>query len=289
MKASYARMQQYIHLLTNNNIGLPTDLWVPATDKILPQKSHQIAFGFAKTFSEMYSLSIEGYYKTMDNLIEYKDGASFMGASTEWEDKVEMGKGWAYGGELFFEKRIGKLTGWVGYTLSWTNRQFDGINEGKIFPYKYDRRHDISVVLSYPINEKWDFSASWIYGTGTAHTLPTERYYGNTSGSNYGGILNSGYVYYNNNQPSGDFSGEVQHIDGRNSIRAADYHRLDVSFQKTTKKKWGESTWTLGVYNAYNRKNPFYYYIGRDNRGNRALRRVSLFPFIPSATLSFKF
>jgi hypothetical protein len=128
MKASYAKMQQYIHLLTNNNIGLPTDLWVPATDKIRPQKSHQFALGLTKTFTDMYRLSVEGYYKTMDNLIEYKDGASFMGANTEWEDKVDMGKGWSYGGEVFFEKRLGKLTGWVGYTLSWSNRQFANIN-----------------------------------------------------------------------------------------------------------------------------------------------------------------
>lgn len=289
MKASYARMQQYIHLLTNNNIGLPTDLWVPATENILPQKSDQVAIGITKTFSDTYRLSIEGYYKRMNNLIEYKDGASFMGAAAEWEDKVETGKGWSYGAELFFEKRIGKLTGWVGYTLSWTNRQFAGINNGEIFPYKYDRRHDVSVVLSVPINEKWNFSASWIYGTGTAHTLATERYFGNNSAWYFGGINIGSGSSFNNNLPLADFSGEVQHIDGRNSIRAADYHRFDVSFQKTTEKKWGELTWTLGVYNAYNRKNPFYYYIGRDSRGNRALRRVSLFPFIPSATLSFKF
>ncbi len=292
MKASYAKMQQYIHLLTNNNIGLPTDLWVPATDKIRPQKSHQFAFGLAKTFTDMYSLSIEGYYKTMDNLIEYKDGASFMGAGTAWEDKVDMGKGWSYGGEVFFEKRLGEVTGWIGYTLSWTNRQFANINEGKIFPYKYDRRHDISVVLSMPVNDKWDLSASWVYGTGTAHTLATERYLGDVNGlMNYGGIGIGGmhpsaYVRYSDRD---NFVGEVQRIDGRNSIRAANYHRLDVSFQKTTEVRWGETTWTIGAYNLYNRKNPFYYYIGSDTRGNRALRRVSLFPLIPSVTFSFKF
>ena len=165
------------------------------------------------------------------------------------------------------------------------------INGGEIFPYKYDRRHDISVVLSTPINDIWDFSASWIYGTGTAHTLPTERYYGQTNHSfHYGLFSGGGYDYFDyGDRPSGDFSGEVEHIDGRNTIRAADYHRLDVSFQKTNIKKWGEATWTLGVYNTYNRKNPFYYYIGYDKRGNRALRRVSLFPFIPSVSWSFKF
>jgi hypothetical protein len=199
-----------------------------------------------------------------------------------------MGKGWSYGGELFFEKRMGKLTGFIGYTLSWTNRQFENINQGKIFPYKYDRRHDLSVVLSGPLNDKWNFSLSWIYGTGTAHTLATERYYGNSSGYGYSGIFDSN-IYYSHDNANYPFTGEIQHLDGRNAIRAADYHRLDISVQKPTETRWGESTWTLGVYNAYNRKNPFYYYIGRDSKGNRALRRVSLFPFIPAVTWSFKF
>jgi outer membrane cobalamin receptor len=284
-KASYSYMQQYIHLLTNNNIGLPTDLWVPATDKILPQKSHQVALGISKHFQEKYKISIEGYYKSMNNLIEYKDGSSFMGQDENWEEKVETGKGWSYGGEVFLEKRFGKLTGWIGYTMSWTERQFPNINEGKVFPYKYDRRHDVSVVASFPLSEKWDVSASWIYGTGTAHTLPTERYYG-SSYQNYGIFHGSSFLTF---AGSGEFSGEIEHIDSRNSIRAADYHRLDISFSRTKKRKWGEGTWTLGVYNVYNRKNPFYYYIGHDMRGNRALRRVSLFPFIPSATWSFSF
>ncbi len=289
MKASYAKMEQYIHLLTNNNIGLPTDLWVPATENILPQKSHQVAFGLAKTFTDMFRLSVEGYYKLMSNLIEYKDGASFMGMNTDWQDKIEMGKGWSYGGELFFEKRLGKLSGFIGYTLSWTNRQFENINEGKIFPYKYDRRHDVSVVMSGPLNDIWDFSVSWVYGTGTAHTLATERYYGDYISGNSGGLFAPDIGYYSPSQFAGLFVSELEHLDGRNSIRAADYHRLDISVQKTTETKWGENSWILGVYNAYNRKNPFYYYIGRDTRGNRALRRVSLFPFIPSVTWSFKF
>jgi len=289
IKTSYAKMEQYIHLLTNNNIGLPTDLWVPATENILPQKSHQIALGLTKTFTDMYRLSIEGYYKTMNNLIEYKDGASFMGLNSEWEDKVEMGRGWSYGGELFFEKRLGKVTGFVGYTLSWTNRQFENINEGEVFPYKYDRRHDVSVVLSAPLNDKWDFSVSWVYGTGTAHTLATERYFGEFSPGGTGGIMSPDLEFNISTPLNSSFYGELEHLDGRNSIRAADYHRLDISVQQTNETKWGESTWTLGVYNAYNRKNPFYYYIGWDSRGNRALRRVSLFPFIPSITWSFKF
>jgi hypothetical protein len=290
LKTSYAMMQQYIHLLTNNNIGLPTDLWVPATENILPQKSHQFALGLSKSFGEMYMLSLEGYYKIMNNIIEYQDGASFMGSSTGWQDKVENGKGWAYGGELFFEKKLGKMTGWLGYTLSWSNRQFESLNNGEVFPYKYDRRHDVSAVISFPLDDRWEFSASWVYGTGTAHTLPTERYFGDVDNGYYGG----GYINVSPYGPTyaglnSQFSGEISHIDGRNSIRAADYHRLDVSFQKKKITRWGESAWTLGVYNTYNRKNPFYYYIGYDDRGSRALKRVSLFPFIPSANYTFKF
>jgi hypothetical protein len=290
LKTSYAMMQQYIHLLTNNNIGLPTDLWVPATDKILPQRSHQVALGLSKSFGEMYLLSVEGYYKRMNHLIEYQDGASFMGSNTGWEDKVEHGNGWSYGAEVFFEKKVGKMTGWVGYTLSWTERQFEALNGGEVFPYKYDRRHDVSAVLTVPLDDRWDFSVSWIYGTGTAHTLPTERYFGNASNNynNYG-LFNSYSPYFFLGGYQQPFSQELEHVDSRNSIRAADYHRLDVSFQKKKKTRWGESAWTLGVYNTYNRKNPFYYYIGYDTRGNRALRRVSLFPFIPSATYTFKF
>lgn len=291
VKTSYAMMQQYIHLLTNNNIGLPTDLWVPATDQVRPQRSHQVALGISKKFAEIYLFSVEGYYKTMDNLIEYRDGASFMGSSTGWEDKVESGRGWSYGGEIFFEKKLGALTGWVGYTLSWTNRQFEELNQGEIFPYKYDRRHDVAVVVTFPLDEKWDFSASWVYGTGTAHTLPTERYFG-ASDRFYGNeyfFTNDPYYISDPQTMNTRFLDELEHVDSRNSIRSANYHRLDLSFMKTKKRRWGEASWTLGVYNAYNRKNPFYYYIGRDDRGNRALRRVSIFPFIPSATYGFKF
>jgi len=208
-----------------------------------------------------------------------------MGSNMGWEEKVESGKGWSYGGELFLEKKLGTMTGWIGYTLSWTNRQFETLNQGEVFPYKYDRRHDVAVVLTFPLDERWDFSASWVYGTGTAHTLPTERYFG-TSDNSYGGdyfFTNDPNYYYDQNRPTTrtNFYDQLEHVDGRNSIRAANYHRLDLSFMKTKKTRWGESAWTLEVYNAYNRKNPFYYYIGYDDRGSRALRRVSIFPFIP--------
>tara|TARA_Y100001954_G_scaffold55795_2_gene60012 strand:- start:1846 stop:4209 length:2364 start_codon:yes stop_codon:yes gene_type:complete len=273
LKGSYANMQQYIHLLTNGGVGLPTDLWVPVTQNIKPQKSDQIALGIAKTLNNRYLFSIEGYYKWMDGLIEYKDGASFLGSETKWYDKVESGKGTSYGVEIFVHKKTGRTQGWVGYTLSFTDRHFDNLNFGKSFPYKYDRRHDLSFVFTQKIDSLWDFSMTWVYGTGNALTLPIERYLGLPNNDGYG------YIY-----PT-----EIEHYDEKNSFRMASYHRLDVGFKNAKKTKWGERTWSFGVYNAYNRQNPFYYYFGYDRNNNRALKRVSLFPFLPSVSWGFKF
>lgn len=270
-KASFASMQQYVHLLTNSTIGLPTDLWVPSTENVKPQKSYQTAVGIAKTIKKKIQFTVEGYYKKMDDLIEYKDGATFLSSETDWEKKIETGKGWSYGVEVFLQKKYGNTKGWIGYTWSKTDRQFENINFGEIFPYKYDRRHDISIALMQKIDELWDFSATWVYGTGNAVTLPTVRY----------------LPFQQNNKYW--WMDEIESFDEKNSFRMASYHRLDISFRRTVKKKWGKSIWTLGVYNAYNRKNPFYYYFGYDSRGNKALRRVSLFPFLPSVSYSFKF
>jgi hypothetical protein len=163
-KASYAVMNQYVHLLTNTGLGLPTDLWVPATDILKPQNSWQIAGGFAKDFIDKeVLLSIEGYYKESKNVISYKEGASFLevtgDASAEqsenfnWEDNITAGRGWSYGAEFLLQKKTGKFSGWIGYTLSWTQLQFDELNFGKKFWARYDRRHDISLVAIWKIRE----------------------------------------------------------------------------------------------------------------------------------------
>ena len=275
LKASYAMMQQYIHLLTNSNIGLPTDLWVPSTQNTEPEISHQVAFGLARTFKEDYEISLETYYKEMQNVIAYTDGANFIDPSKTWEDKIEAGKGWAYGAELFVQKKVGKLTGWIGYTLAWTNRRFPTINFGRIFPYKYDRRHDASVVVNYKLNDLWSFAGTWVYGTGNAATLgfftynmPLESFYSDRFRQN-----------------------EINHFGNRNNFRMEPYHRLDLGFTRTKKRKWGRSQWNFGAYNVYNRANPFYYRFTTelDSRGReqRLLKRVSLFPIIPSVSWSF--
>jgi outer membrane cobalamin receptor len=279
LKASYSRMAQYIHLLANSNIGLPTDLWVPSTDLLRPQTSHQAAFGLARNFREEYEISLEGYYKTIDNVLEYKEGASFLNPDTDWEKRVLQGEGRSYGLELFVRKNVGTFTGWLGYTLSWTDRRFEQLNEGKRFPYKYDRRHDISLALLKRFGKKIELSGVWVFGTGNSISLPVGVY----QLSNPVSAAVDQNKYY-------DF-GE------RNGYRMNPYHRLDLSISFLKQTKWGERRWIVGVYNAYSRKNPFYIdvqhkekqiYNGQTYQKYEYLQ-YSLFPIIPSVSYQFKF
>lgn len=268
-KASYSYMTQYVHLLSSSNLTLPTDLWVPVTKRIPPMHSHQVAAGFFYNLLGQVDFSIEGYYKTMRNMIEYKDGASFFLSTTGWEDKVNIGDGYSYGVEFLVQRSVGKITGWVGYTWSRTMRKFDRpgmeINFGKEFPAKYDRRHDVSVVLQYKPTKRIDLSATFIYGTGTCGTFATQL------------------------SPSGN-----PVITSRNNFRMPDYHRLDIgaNFHFPRKKnRKGEHLLGISVYNVYNNKNPFMVYVGTkdDGSGDPALRQVSIFPILPSISYSFKF
>jgi hypothetical protein len=273
-KTSYAQMTQFIHLLNNVGIGLPTDLWVPSTAKVGPEHSYLTSTGIAYNVNNQYEFTVEGYYKRMKGLIEYKDGADFLKREEDWQTKVEIGKGWSYGSEVFLHKKTGKLNGWFGYTLSWTNRQFPNINYGKIFPYRYDRRHDIEIAATYDWKPNRKFGMTWVYGTGAAVTLSQSTYASNTSFP---------YVYH-------DYTaGSIQYFDGRNSYRMRAYHRLDLSYTTSKKTKWGERSWTIGVYNAYSRRNPFYMDMTYDKNGNKKFVQYSLFPIIPSIAYRFKF
>ncbi len=284
-KAGFATMSQYIHLLSNNNISLPTDLWVPVTKRIPPMKSMQVSAGLFYNLLDVADLSIEGYYKTMDNLIEYKDGASFMSSSTGWEDKVCLGSGRAYGLEFLIQKSYGKTTGWLGYTWSKSERTFDRpgqiLNEGRTFPAKYDRRHDVSLTLSHKLTERIDISGNWVYYSGNCATLAMHNYEGPS-------IPNS-YDY---------FSGSNGYINSRNNYRFNSYHRLDIGINFHKKKKHGTRTWNISAYNAYNRYNPFIVYPNSESHYDSVndkyvvttkLRQVSLFPIIPSISYSYTF
>ena len=271
VKASYAHMAQYLHLLTNSGLGLPTDLWVPATDKIKPQLSRQVAVGLNQSLADdAYELSIESYYKEMDNLIEYKPGANFINVTEDWEEKVVTGKGWSYGVEFLARKKVGDFTGWIGYTLSWNNRQFDELNFGKVFPYKYDRRHDISTVLNYKFSKRFEMNATWVYGTGNALTVPIAK---------YPSVLDDEQDFYGN---------PVYQYSERNAYRMPSYHRADIGLSFIKQKKWGEAIWNVSIYNVYNRQNPFYVAIQSDFNGNEKFVQYSLLQIIPSISYSFK-
>ena len=282
LKAGYAYMTQYVHLLSNSSISLPTDLWVPVTEKILPENAHQVAAGAYYELEGICDFSLEGYYKRMNNLLEYREGSSFMTGTTSWEDKVAMGHGWSYGLEFLAQRSVGNFTGWIGYTWSKTMRQFDRegqlINAGLPFPAKYDRRHDVNITASYRFNDRADLSATWVYATGNCGTL---------------------YTHYYEDQPHTPegYSGTVGYFDGRNNYRLEPYHRLDLSvnFHKTFKRAPRiKRTINISVYNAYCNMNPFmvYMYEGYDwetDRNYRTLRKVTIFPIIPSFSYGIQF
>ena len=176
IKLSYTRTIQYLHLATTSAATFPSDLWVPASQVIQPGKADQVAAGFLKGFGNgQYEINVEAYYKTMTNQLEFKPGAQLL-LNQNLEGEMIFGSGKAYGLELFLQKKTGKLNGWIGYTLSRAERTFADINEGKAFPYRYDRTHDVSVVANYSLSKKWEASAVFVYGTGNALTMPTGRF-----------------------------------------------------------------------------------------------------------------
>ncbi len=270
-KASYMENKQYIHLASLSASTLPTDLWVPCSDVVAPQKGRQYAVGYFRNFfDDHFESSVEVYYKDMYNLLEYADGAM---PGDDLGDNADnyfiYGDGYSYGIEFFLKKRTGAFTGWIGYTWSKTNKMFDEINNGEPFSAKYDRRHDLSITGTYLINEKWTAGAVFVFATGNATTLPLGRYM-------IDGQLTNEY-------------GE------RNSYRMDPYHRLDISLTYVQKKtdKW-ESSWNFSIYNVYNRKNPYFIYFETsgsvaDGSYATAAKQVSLFPILPSVTWNFKF
>ena len=283
LKAGYAYMTQYVHLLSNSSLSLPTDLWVPVTAKIVPMNAHQWSVGAFYEIPRLFDISLEGYYKTMDNLLEYKDGASFFGSSERWDEKVCMGKGWAYGVEFLVQRSFGKTTGWVGYTWAHSKRLFDRegqmINNGKVFPAKYDRRHDISITVQHKFNEKFDLSGTWVFSSGNCGTLGTQL---------YDGLLTTNMW---NDFPTVT---SIQALE-RNNFRMGNYHRLDLGFNYHHRPfKYGTGTLNVSVYNVYNHNNPFIVYTsyGFDSetgQEKKVLMQASIFPIIPSVSYSYKF
>ena len=284
VKAGYAYMSQYIHLLSSNAISLPTDLWVPVTGSVVPMNAHQVALGAFYDWNG-FEFSVEGYYKKMNNVMEYKDGASFFSLEqTEWQDKVVMGDGWAYGIELFAQKNVGKFTGWVGYTWSHSDRLFNRpgqeLNFGQVFPAKYDRRHDLNIVAMYEFNDRIDVGATMVFSTGNCATLSYQGYHG----------LNMDI--YNTVPPS------IGYIESRNNYRYKSYQRLDLVANFHRQKKRCERIFSINVYNALMHNNPFvvipwstYDYDSEAGQylEKKVLRQVCIFPIIPTLSWQYKF
>lgn len=289
LKASYSEMNQNIHLLTGSGPGMQNDVWVPVTASIPPSLSRQYSVGIERTIGRKdYEISVEGYYKTMNNLITYKEGVALLSSASDWQTQVTTnGKGKSYGMEFLFQKTAGKITGWIAYTYSKNSRQFERKNFGKPFPYKYDRTHDLSVVYLHRLNNNIQLSATWVYATGNPFTLAEGKYV--MAGGPKDKIdISSVYNNY----------GQV--YDELNSYRMRDYHKLDIGINFIKKVKRGERTWNISIYNVYNRQNPNFYFLdtaadfdqlGREipGSGKTVLKQRSYFPIIPSFSYSFKF
>jgi len=266
IKTSYARTRQYVHLLSNTTSSTPFDLWVPSNINILPEIADQYTIGYFRNFkNNMFETSVELYYKTLQNQIDYRNGANLI-LNNKVEAQLVFGKGLSYGAEFYVRKKYGKLTGWVSYTLSKTQRQFNDINEGMTFLAKQDRPNNISVVGMYQINPRLNFSATWVYYNGNAVTFPSGR-----------------YVVDRNVVPL---------YSERNGYRMPDYHRLDIGLTWTNKKtEKFESSWNFSVYNAYARENAYAinFQVDPNNPLKMQAVQLSLFRIVPSITYNFKF
>ena len=273
IKFSFIQNYQYLHLTSLASSSLPTDVWLPSSDIVQPQFGRQLSLGYFKNFSDnMFETSLELYYKTMENLVEYSDGY-MPGVSIGLENidnNLTFGDGQSYGAELFVAKRRGALNGWIGYTYSKTTRQFDELNQGNWYYAKYDRPHDLSVVLNYQISERLNFSTVFVYASGNSLTVPRSMY-----------IIEGNLI-----TEWGD----------RNSYRMSPYHRMDLALTlKNKANKKFSSSWTLSIYNIYNRQNPYFIYfeteglLGNDDDVKITAQQVSLFPIIPSISWNFNF
>ncbi len=276
LKASYNHTVQYIHLLSNSVASTPVDIWLPSTNNIRPQTGDQYALGYFHNFKDnMYETSLEVYYKDMKNQIDYIDGADLV-LNEFVEGQILTGNGRAYGAELLIQKNKGALTGWVSYTLGRSERQVEGISQGKWYPNRFDQTHNLSLTSFYEISKRWSVSAVFVLNSGTPATFPTSRF---TQG---------GYTIPHN---TGDL---------RNNVRIPAYHRLDLSAtlegKRNAERRW-QSNWVFSIYNVYNRRNPFSIYFRQDpNRApvgqavtTEAVRFSVIGNFIPSVSYNFKF
>lgn len=282
VKAAYSRMGQYVQQVSQSYLSLPTDYWMPVTDRHAPLVSDLVSAGAYYTYRNRWNVSIEGWYKHMSRLLDYREGLGQMSAGMAWSDKLTQGTGEAYGVDVLVEKNFGRWAGFLGYGLLWTDRHFPELNFGRSFPSKYDNRHKLNIAVSYRPSRRWELNAAWTYMTGSLITLAYESY---------------PYTVPHGDAPSYPFTFDDQYLSyvrGKNNYRLPAFHRLDlgVNFYRFHKRSGKQSIWTLSVYNAYNRHNPMM--VMRDTsdegyRGHPRFRLISVLPIIPSVTYTLRF
>ncbi|MCR5393956.1 MAG: TonB-dependent receptor [Bacteroidales bacterium] len=265
IKAGYCRTSQYVQAILDNGMSSPIGRSVMSGRNIKPQVSDQVSAGYAtEILDQKYELSVEAYYKKIDNVYDYRDGKNLV-SDIEMEKLILRGEGRAYGVEFFAKRNAGRLTGWLSYTLSWAENKVEGINYGRWYTAANDRRHDISIVAMYQINRDWDLSATWLFTSGQALTAPSAKY------------DTDEYTHY--------------YYAERNGYRAPAYHRLDVGVNNTKERRRYTRIWSLGIYNLYNHYNPYVIVFENDDEKASGTKttQISLFGLIPSATLTIKF
>lgn len=266
VKGGYSRMVQHVHLLSSSQVTLPMDLWVPVTDKVKPEISDQVSGGLYYTGLPGWSFSLEAYYKDIQNVLEYKDGVSYLGNTGNWEDKVTMGVGRSRGIECLVNKTNGATTGWISYTLSKTERRFEeaGISRGEWFPYKYDRRHVLSLVVNHRFGPRVDIGATWSFASGGVITVPLQQ---TVALSPFNGFE------------------RLDLVDRRGNYRLPSAHRLNVGINFRKQLRTGERVWNISVYNAYNYMTPDLVDITADKK----MKITTLLPIVPSIGYSIRF
>ncbi|HMB64581.1 MAG TPA: TonB-dependent receptor [Eudoraea sp.] len=274
VKGAYTRMHQFIHQIPSAAAAIPTDIWIPSSERTKPQTSQQYALGLFRNFDDhAYEGSMEFYYKTMEDQILFREGNQFI-RSLDVDDLLVYGKGWSYGAEWFLKKNKGRLTGWASYTLAWTWQQFPDLNFGEKFPFRHDRRHNLSVAGNYEFNKKWSFSGTFVLSSGSAYTVPVART----------NVVNGGTIFEGNNYI----------YEQRNNARLNPFHRLNLAATyrkpRTLFGKKYDSEWVFSLYNIYSRQNPYFIFfdINPISQKPRA-RQVSLLPILPSISYNFKF
>lgn len=282
-------MHQYMHLLTTKGVGLPTDLWVPVTNKVPYKEANQYTIAIVKDFpKQKITMTIEGYYKKTTNEISFKEGVSFMQTNNiqtvnqsdlSWEKNITNGSSWAYGAEFLLHKKAGRLQGWMGYTLSWSLSQYKDLNLGRKFFNRYDRRHNFTTTIIYQLTPKISLTASWIYMTGNPITVANSS-------------LNFAELSPQNLAIPVTYTLGAFEYSGINNFRMPAYHRLDIGINYKTKGKKFNKELEFSIYNVYNRQNPYFYYIQSAPAGSNqssSIKQVSVLPIMPSLNYKFIF